>query len=374
MDNRFGTGSLDSNSGLGAKDPAPNSLGVLMTTASSPQTRPIEQHELLQDILPQYLHKQHLTILTGPPYVGKSRFLEWLAYCASMGLPCFWGQLPPLKVLFCTERTRQLIMTHMTGLNLELPDEDHLQFFTLGDMTPEQRNTYNSNRTGMVKRLADKLKPDIIILDTLINFLAPMNSKATNDYSAMADSFMNLQVWTYALGAATIGVHHVGKEREGQVYANVLDKTLGSTAIIGNTTSAWNLSKAFEDPTTDTVYLRLQAKTHACSPPPDIHFKVERDEPLSVCSVADIPVKIDMMPLINAVPAPLQDSVLDHIQENGTEFLRTDVVDAVKKKTESDPHNIQQAISRLVEKGKLLERKEPFPGRKRWLKRPTTVN
>jgi hypothetical protein len=225
----------------------------------------------------------------------------------------------------------------------------------------------------MIEKIATVFKPDIIILDTLINFLPQMKSKATNDYSSMADSLMDLQVWTYTLGASTIGVHHVGKERQGQIYDNVLDKTLGSTAIIGNTTSAWNLSKVTEDPTTNTVYICLKAHTHATNAPPDIFFKVDRDEPWAVCDFSEIPAVIDMMP-DTTLDTPLQDTIFAHIQSNGTEFLRSDIIVEIATKSKSSNPNVQKAISKLIEKGKLLERKEPFPSRKRWLKCATTVN
>lgn len=337
---------------------------------ANPKTRPIEDSELLKDVLPQYLHRSHLTILTGPPYVGKSRFLEWLAYCAAMGFECFWGIKEPLKVLFCSERSLELIKSHFVGLNLELPDESHLRFFTVGDMTPDQHLRFRSDPLGMVRHIAEQFRPDIVIFDTLVHFLPKCEKGNVNDYGSMAERIMFLQVWTYSLKVGSIASHHTGKEKEGYGYAKVLDKTLGSQAIVGNTTSAWNLSEAAEPEDDGIVYLKLQAKTHVHLAPPDIYFKVAPNATIEVCDRDEVPFL--KTPPISEKETPLQHAILELVPNGGTEVLRAELVKLVKFKIQADPHNVHKAINKMVNKGVLVERKEGF--RNYFLKRSDVVH
>lgn len=314
-----------------------------------PEVRVIEQSECITDILPSYLHKAHVTILTGPPYMGKSRFALWLTYKAAMGEACFWGQLEPLRVLYCSERSRSLMLTQLVGLGLQLPAETHFRFFTVGDMTPEEHNIFRVNPLKAVMKKAATFRPHIIVLDTLVHFLPTSETKNVNDYGSMADRIMRVQITAFSLQAAILAIHHTAKEKEGQGYSRVLEKSLGSQAIPGGTLSAWNLSPFdMQDPA--DIKLGFTADTHAYIKPEDVIIRVLPNSPLEWYPMS---YYLTENPTKDAEPrGPLQKAILDAITEPIT---RVDLVKKVCMTSDSHPDNIHKAITKMIERKLLIE-------------------
>jgi RecA-family ATPase len=292
---------------------------------------------LIVDVIPSYLHKSHLTLLTGPPYIGKSRLLSWLSHLLTTGEPGFWPKLPPLKVLFCTERTMALVGTQFQGLGL--PSENkNLQFLTIGDKSADWYRNFRYNPLGELSNIVKIFNPDIIILDTLVHFLS--GSRAVNDYGSMAEKIMTVQIFASQHKCAVLAVHHTAKEKIDSFYGKTIEKTLGSQAITGNTTAIWNLSHTVEPVEDQPVYLTLHAETHATLSPKDVFIKVDKNLPLQIIEQTEIKQKGD-----------LQGAILSCLFNES--FAIKDLIERVSLETGSVPQNIYKAISKLADKGKI---------------------
>jgi RecA-family ATPase len=286
------------------------------------------------DIIPGYLHKSHLTLLTGPPYVGKSRFLSWICSLLTTGQEGFWPRIPPLKVLFCTERTLEVVGTQFQGLGLSM-DNPNLQFITIADKSPEWYRTFERNPLAEIGKTVKLFQPNIVVFDTLIHFLAGEHS--VNNYGSMAKQIMSVQLFASQQKVAVLAVHHTAKQKIDSYYGSVNEKTLGSQAIIGNTTAIWNLSKTVEPTEGDSVYLTLHAETHTTLNPKDIFLKVDKNQPFQIIQKSEY--------------GGLQELILSIVANDS--FIVKDLVELVVQKTHSAPKNVYKALSKLADKGKI---------------------
>lgn len=312
-----------------------------------------QPHDCIQDILPGYLHKDHVALLTGPPYVGKSRFILWLIHNACLGKESFWGQIPPLRIALLTERTTKLVMSQFAGLNVGVPNPEQFRIFSLADSGKIVYLEFKVDPIAKMNKLLDGFQPDIIILDTVIHFLPNLQKTNVNDYSSMADRFMLLQIWASTNHFAVLGIHHTAKEREGNGYLKTLEKTLGSQAITGNTTAMWNLSPLYDEAIDDIAYLRLQVDTHARIKPEDIYLKVPPDSPFEVVSLNDLPA-----PPANAkVKGSIQNLVIECLPNN-EEVSCPDLVTSVQCHVNVDKSNVYRAIRVLLDKHLIAERED----------------
>lgn len=312
--------------------------------------------DCIQDIIEGFLHKEALTLLSGPPYGGKTRLLTCLIHYACFGKEWFWGQRPPLRIAYFSERNQREIMTDFADMGLELPPPSQFRLFCVPNVCDSAYDELRSNPITRMDASISDFEPDVVILDTITHFL-PKGSRANvNDYIGMVEGYTRLRRWAVQHHFSIIGVHHTSKEREGNGYAHTLDKTLGSQAIMGNTTSSWTLLPLYPDTQFEdgSVYKRMEIFTHHRVKPADIYFHIPVDAPYKVVLEHELPYPIQVESPGKELGS-VETLIIESLPDN-TEILRTDLVTTICVQSPIDKHNVHRAIRSLIGKRLITER------------------
>lgn len=153
--------------------------------------------------------------LAAKPKVGKSTLARHLAFCVARGLP-FLGRatLKGPAMLILVEENEGEIIAQMRLLGASPKDPLFFHFSNVGETVLEE-----------LEAEASKVKPALIVIDTLFRTLRVEDSNSYSEVSRALDPLQGLALRT---GAHIMTIHHAGKtERPGA------DGMIGSTAIQG---------------------------------------------------------------------------------------------------------------------------------------------
>lgn len=155
------------------------------------------------------------SIMAAKPKVGKTTLLRQLSLCVARGemflnRGCSKGPV----IYFSVEEKIDEIKSHFRDMGADGKEE----IYIFAERAPK-------DTIQQLKPLIIKIKPSLIILDTLFKVI---RMKDENSYAAISDALEPVQELARESGAHIMCVHHAGKaDREGG------DGILGSTAILG---------------------------------------------------------------------------------------------------------------------------------------------
>lgn len=298
--------------------------------------------QTIQFVIPGLLCRHAFSLLSGAPYTGKSRFALWLSTRLASGQPGFWGQLDPIRILFCSERSIAVTNHQLEALGLPL-ETPNLKFFCVTDFKGRELAEFRQMRFHAIDSVVKDFKPDIVILDTLIHFLPPSN---TNDYKSMMDSMMTINCWANEYGVAVLGIHHTAKEKNDSFYASPLQKSLGSQAIVGGTLSTWLLTPAsdVEDEKAEDRYIKLRVYSHIAKPSPPYYFHCDSDGLINETTAEEA----GALHVVDA-PGPAQQRLIDLIPVEGIE--KENLIQLATVVFSCSTQNIYKLLSKLYAKG-----------------------
>jgi len=199
------------------------------------------------------LHRGHVTVLSAPPYSGKSWFaLNIASAVASIDearTPTPWPgavlDCPGTKVVYlspdfhASELARRLRKLDELRSDLVRADSYWDNIYLVGDapgvLLP--RGQYSLDREG-VFRLIDEVIPEgvsLVIIDTLSASL-PDNT-TENDNAGMSKVMNNVQIIASQCNAAVLLIHHTAKPTPGKNEMEVWSSVRGAGAISGSASS-----------------------------------------------------------------------------------------------------------------------------------------
>lgn len=238
---------------------------------------PPEKMEPLEDLLTQICPKCHITIISGPPYVGKSRIVEQLAESLSLG-KSFLGRppIPPLKVILFSERDARTVIREVQERNL---DFSKLICVTIPDLPAIDYHSKREATIEWLRTIITHYEPDVIILDTMAKFLPSTTKRygAFNDYGLMSDVIEQLDRFALEMNISVLAVHHDAKQKLGSEYRTHLEKSSGTFAIVAGSLAMWSLHELPgiinpDDEDEPVQYRWLQIAYHL-APPSEVYLR-----------------------------------------------------------------------------------------------------
>lgn len=181
----------------------------------------------IEDLLPE-----GLTILAGSPKIGKS----WLALDIGVsvtsgasvlgGYQTFQGEVLYLSLEDSYRRLKTRLLT--------ITDEPAYTLHFQNAIPPMDQGGLLLLKTWLKEHPACKL----VIIDTLARFM-PTADKGVNAYQADYHTVAKLQKLAMEHGIALLAIHHVRKNKTGDVF----DGVSGSSGIIGPADAVWVLQR-----------------------------------------------------------------------------------------------------------------------------------
>jgi RecA-family ATPase len=171
--------------------------------------------ELTQYLVDGLLPAGGTSIVAAKPKCGKTTLLRQLSLCVARGemflnRVCSKGPV----IYFSVEEKIDEIKAHFKAMGANGSEE----IYIFANRAPQ-------DTIGKLKPIIEKIKPSLIILDTLFKIV---RMKDANDYAAISTALEPIQDLARQSGSHVLCVHHAGKsDRDGA------DGILGSTAILG---------------------------------------------------------------------------------------------------------------------------------------------
>lgn len=324
------------------------------------------QLEQMQWVVPDLIPCGNVTIASGEPNVGKSRFWTQAGWMLSLGQTIFWPKVDPLRVMLCSERRACEVIEQMKFLQTQFQvDNPNFRLFSIGDMPRKEAQEFNSNPLAALEQHFNGFTPEILIMDTFGHFLVTDSSRGAhnvNDYGSTLLRVRTFNQWCHQWHLALIGIHHMRKQTVNDSALRVQDRTLGSQAIVGGSGQIWTMeSLTDESLKTDVRYAKLTLSIHYRPWREPIYLKTGIDLPFSLATESEaIDAKIE--PTESLSTAPLQEKVLEGLPRSGEFVGKALLVDAIAQAVKCDSHNIYKAIRTLVKKGKVKEKEDPDTG------------
>jgi len=182
------------------------------------------------------LYKKEVTLLAASPYAGKSRLCLRLAYQLATGEETIFGKFPPIRVLYCSERRWDFTTTQFaTHGYKEIPE--NLDFFCVPDIPKKDRLLFKLKPLQYVydKMFTDDIVYDVIILDTMVDFVSAEAKTKTSDYGTVRTSILDVQQWAIEHNITILALHHSPKSNEKTHYKNPIEKAFGSISFVAST-------------------------------------------------------------------------------------------------------------------------------------------
>lgn len=232
----------------------------------NPKFHSVTDPEPLEDLIPGLAPKNHITILSGDSYIGKTRLALRMAEAFSKGMGFFWEPLPPMRVGYFSERSASSVVRQLNDQGIDL---EYVTFVTLLDLPIEESNEYMAKSLTWLNSILTEHKFDVIFLDTFGHFLpAYARSKgAMNDYGLMTKATIELQRLCMNHKVSPICLYHNAKEKVGSEFKTFKAKVSGSAAISANTLALWSFSEysgaiSKEDLEESVQYRQLEIAYH----------------------------------------------------------------------------------------------------------------
>ncbi|MFA5352636.1 MAG: AAA family ATPase [Thermodesulfovibrionales bacterium] len=206
------------------------------------------------------LYPGEICIIAGAPSVGKSRFQLHMLYGLALGAAGWWGHMPAIPVLYCSQRSWKVTSAQLRTVGIrELPDT--FQCFCPPDLTKAQKQSFNFNPLQYLDDnvIAPKNPPKVIVLDTLITYLPHTRDFNFNNYSDLTKGCDEIYYWAQHWGCAVPIAHHTAKQKTDSKHETATEKILGSQAIMAIAISACILEHYTSD---DPTYLRIHFMSH----------------------------------------------------------------------------------------------------------------
>ena len=238
-------------------------------------------------IVPGLLHRGHVTVLSAPPYSGKSWFSLNIATSVasvSSSRPAPWPgcvlEAPGTPVVYfspdfpVSELARRARKLDEMRNDLVMADSYWDNLYLVGDapgaIMPRERYSLDTDGT---QRIIDEVVPagsSLVILDTLSASL-PLDV-TENDNAGMARVMGNVQQLASQRDVAVLLIHHTAKPTAGKGGSEVWSSVRGAGAISGSA-STNALIEQLPDDTYPNIR-RLRAVSNVSSAMPTTHFEV----------------------------------------------------------------------------------------------------
>lgn len=285
------------------------------------------------------LHRTHTTVLSAPPYSGKSWFaLNIASAVASIDearVPAPWPgavlECPGTKVVYlspdfpASELARRLRKLDTMRSDLVRADSYWDNIYLVGDapgvLLP--RGLYGLDQEGS-RRFTDEVIPEdasLVIIDTLSASLP--DNVTENDNAGMAKVMNNVQQIASRCNVAVLLIHHTAKPTQGKSETEVWSSVRGAGAISGSA-STNALIEQLDDPDFGNIR-RLRVVSNVSSAMPTTFFEVRpkhynTDEILYFRPVTD-PDKSDIENVSNLKPSEILDRDEDYNKNDVASLL-----------------------------------------------------
>lgn len=234
------------------------------------------------------LHRGHITVLSAPPYSGKSWFsLNIASAVASVDearVPAPWPgavlECPGTKVVYlspdfpASELARRLKKLDNMRSDLVRKDSYWDNIYLVGDapgvLLP--RGIYGMDSEGVI-RFMDEVVPEgasLVIIDTLSASLP--DNVTENDNAGMSKVMNNIQKIASRCNVAVLLIHHTAKPTQGKSETEVWSSVRGAGAISGSASSN-ALIEQLDDPDHGNIR-RLRVVSNVSSGMPTTHFEI----------------------------------------------------------------------------------------------------
>ena len=235
------------------------SIGAMLTDLGSPETDGYSAAELSSlelpppDFLIEGILPEGIAMIGGAAKSGKTYLLLDMAICLASGTPFLGREVEkPLKVLYVyLEGGMRQVKKRIAQIRGEsfIPPSN---LFFIHQLPP-----LNAGGLPQLKKIAEELRPDVIIIDTWQLVRSPVNSKATayeKEYAEFAG--LRSQIFRGMGLRALILAHHFKQFRSGDI-TDPLSMLNGSAAIGGAVDTALLL---FRDRGAETATLTIHGR------------------------------------------------------------------------------------------------------------------
>lgn len=272
-------------------------------------------------IVAGFLHRGHVTVLSAPPYSGKSWFaLNIASAVASVDearVPAPWPgavlECPGTKVVYlspdfpASELARRLKKLDQMRSDLVRKDSYWDNIYLIGDapgvLLPRGLYCLDSEGTSRFIEEAIPEGVSLVIIDTLSASLP--GNVSENDNAGMSYVMNNVQRIASKCNVAVLLIHHTAKPTQGKSDVEVWSSVRGASAISGSASSN-ALIEQLEDPDHGNIR-RLRVVSNVSTGMPTTFFEIrpngyKADEilyfrPVTNPDVSDIESMKDLKPL-----------------------------------------------------------------------------
>jgi DNA-binding transcriptional ArsR family regulator len=279
-----------------------------------------------------------LTLYVGNPGVGKSSLSLDLAARLSRGLPFPDGSTCPFgdTLLLAGEDVPEVTIKP----RLESMGADVQRIHIL--LGKRDKNGYDDITLfdkEIIKDAIDQIKADggdlkLLIIDPLESFLGNIDAYRNTEVRQALRGIISLAEHEQF---SVLGIQHLTKK----TGIDAIHRIGGSVAFSAAARTIWMFAK---DPDDSGGCLFLHSKTNIGRKMPGFHYRITSAENGSGCVAWGGPANNDLDVVLNAAPmargAPIQDEVLQILEDAGQKGMRTGEIAEILEKKESAVSNI----------------------------------
>jgi hypothetical protein len=292
------------------------------------------------------LYKGEIFIVAGAPGVGKSRFQLKLLHGLATGEPGWWGHLPPMKVLFCSQRSLKVTGAQMRTVGItELPD--NLQVFCPPDLKESDKIIFDLNPLDfMDKHVIDKSDPPkVVVIDTLYTYLPKTKEFNFNNYNDLCRGCDKLYYWAQRGDFAVVLSHHTAKQKSDSKHEVAIERVLGSQGIMAVCIAACIMEHYTPN---DPTYVRTYFLTRLSKVTAERYFHGDAYREVSVEEISSF----GQLPTSTTKLGETEKRILDEVPYILTDYL--DVWMICNSKQSTDKSNLYRTLDRLISKSLLV--------------------
>lgn len=297
-------------------------------------------------IIEGILYEGEIFIVAGAPGVGKSRFQLRLLHGLAVGEEGWWGKLPPMKVLFCSQRSLKVTGAQMRTVGItELPD--NFQVFCPPDLDKKAKREFDSNPLSYLDaHVIDKDNPPkVIVIDTLFTYLPKTKEFNFNNYNDLCQGCDSMYFWAQQWGFAVLLSHHTAKQKTDSKHEVATERILGSQGIMAVSIGACIMEHhSPNDPTYVHAYFLARLSKIAAERyfHGDQYREVQVEEILTFGKGTELEVKL----------GDTEKRILEQVPYTLTDYL--DVWAICNAKQAIDKSNLYRTLDRLISKSVLM--------------------
>lgn len=227
------------------------------------------------ELIPSYIGRWQCVLLSGVPFIGKTRFAFYMAEALANGSPFFWKvHLDPVKVMYLAERPIHSIKRTIDDLGLRFVNPENMIVYSTLELPPQQEAKFIQDPLKWLEDRLNEHRPEVVYLDTFGHFM-PSSKKgnaSTIDYNEMLHVMRAFNKIGLQYRTTPFLIHHNSKKED---YQNLLSRVSGSNSITGGTLTTIMMEGAGNPPELgQDVYrwpaVKLMIQYHHGSPEPII--------------------------------------------------------------------------------------------------------